>query len=190
MKFNKKLWIQIHTYLSIFFLPAALLYIITGIGAIVGFESDSGGKTQDFILQTTPQKGQEEAFILDFLKQQNLKIPNPTTLQKFNSCFMYMGSPTYSVTLIKELEPNGDEHYKIHTSQRGLYGLAFFMHIAFQAPYFSVIAFGFSLSMIVFYFSGLVMTSFARGKRKIMLYVFVGAIFAVCLATYLSIRAI
>lgn len=35
---NKKSWMWIHTYLSIFFLPAIVLYIITGVVAICGLE--------------------------------------------------------------------------------------------------------------------------------------------------------
>ena len=76
MKINKKRWMQIHTYLSLFFLPAALIYALTGVLYIFEIRQDSGAKILEFELESMPKNGEEQAFILHILQENNLKIPS------------------------------------------------------------------------------------------------------------------
>lgn len=68
MKITKKTWMQIHTYLSLFFLPAALIYAITGALYIFEIRQNSGAQTWKFELESMPQKGKEQEVILQILK--------------------------------------------------------------------------------------------------------------------------
>lgn len=63
MKFinlNKKNWMQIHTYLSLFFLPAAFIYVLTGALYIFEIRQNSGAKIYEFKLDSIPKKGEEK----------------------------------------------------------------------------------------------------------------------------------
>ena len=76
MKFlnlNKKNWMQIHTYLSLFFLPAAFIYVLTGVLYIFEIRQNSGADRYEFKLDSMPQKGDEAKVILDTLKENNVK---------------------------------------------------------------------------------------------------------------------
>ncbi len=69
-KITKKNWIQIHTYLSIFFLTACLIYVITGVGFIFGFKADAGANIYEFTISEIPQ-GKEaiESFIIQIAQK-------------------------------------------------------------------------------------------------------------------------
>lgn len=81
MKLHRKFWMQLHLYLSLFFLPAALIYAITGVLYIFEIRQNSGATILDIPLDSMPQKGQEEEFIITILKDKNLKIPKDTQVR-------------------------------------------------------------------------------------------------------------
>ena len=53
-KITKKNWMRIHTYLSLFFLPACLIYVITGVGFIFDFKADAGANIYEFTISEIP----------------------------------------------------------------------------------------------------------------------------------------
>ena len=69
-KITKKNWMQIHTYLSLFFLPACLIYVITGVGYIFDFNADADAKIYEFSISEIPQ-GKEaiENFIIQIARK-------------------------------------------------------------------------------------------------------------------------
>lgn len=161
MGIAKKHWMKIHTYLSLFFLPMCLIYVLTGIGYIFDFKDSAGAKIYEFALPNAPQQGKEAEAIIEVLKANNLKIPANTTLraQKGN---LTMGSISYSVSL--ESDKNGAA--KVKVMDRSIYGILVLMHKAKGAVYFNAVAICFALSLAIFYMSGLIMTSFCKNKRK------------------------
>ncbi len=162
MGIAKKDWMKIHTYLSLFFLPMCVIYVLTGIGYIFDFKDTAGAKIYEFALPNAPQKGEEAATMIEVLKANNLKIPSNTDIkiQKGNPS---MGSISYAVSL--EADRKSGE-LKVKVVDRGLYGILVLMHKAKGAVYFNVVAVCFALSLAIFYLSGLIMTSFCKNKRK------------------------
>ncbi len=71
---------QIHLYLSLFFLPAALIYAITGVFYIFEIRQNSGANIIEIKLDSMPQKGDEKEFIITTLQEHQLKVPKDTTL--------------------------------------------------------------------------------------------------------------
>ncbi|WP_394967014.1 hypothetical protein [uncultured Helicobacter sp.] len=67
MKFDKSLWMKVHLYLSLFFLPAALIYALTGALYIFDVRENADAKIQEFTLPSIPQQGEEQAAILSVL---------------------------------------------------------------------------------------------------------------------------
>ena len=64
MKFDKSLWMKVHLYLSLFFLPAALIYALTGALYIFDVRENADASIQELVLPSVPQKGEEQEIIL------------------------------------------------------------------------------------------------------------------------------
>lgn len=162
MGISKKSWMNIHLYLSLFFLPMCAIYALTGIGYIFDLKDDAGAKITEIAIPNPPQKGEEGAFMIEMLKANNLKIPTNTEveIQKGNPT---MGSISYAVSL--ESDKKSGE-LKMRVINRSIYGILVLMHKAKGAVYFNAVAVCFALSLVIFYLSGLIMTSFCKNKRK------------------------
>ncbi|GAD17988.1 hypothetical protein [Helicobacter fennelliae] len=169
MKITKKTWMQIHTYLSLFFLPAALIYAITGALYIFEIRQNSGAQTWKFELESMPQKGKEQEVILQILKNNNLKIPSNTEVRNFKGGIS-MGNVKYSAFISKD--PSGK--VIMNVIDRNLYGVLMMMHKSggtkfelggFRFSFFDFIVVGFGVSLLLFYLSGLFVTSFCKKNR-------------------------
>ena len=181
-KLTKKNWMSIHTYLSLFFLPTALLYVITGAGLIFDIETLADATIKEYNLTDTPKKGEERAFMLQKMEEYNIAAPRNTKVQIFRGN-PTMGSFAYSVTLLKK--PDGS--LSLRSTKLGIYGLMTLMHLSVRGSFwFDVIAIGFCVSMVLFYLSGLIVTSFCRNRRKLALWTFLAGLFAVIIATIIG----
>lgn len=187
MKLHRKFWMQIHLYLSLFFLPVAVIYAITGVLYIFEVRQNSGATIIDIPLDSMPSKGEEQRFILQTLESHQLKIPKDTQLKVMKGT-PFIGNIQYSATLNKDK----DGKPVLRTIDRGLYGILMLMHKSAGTKYnmggfkfsaFDCIAIGFGISMLLFYLSGLIVTSFCKGKRK-------GAFLTLCAGTILTILAV
>ncbi|EAI5560933.1 hypothetical protein B1916_06135 [Campylobacter lari] len=163
---KNKLFRQIHIYISLFFLPLAFLYAVTGFAYIAGFDGESGAKIQTQKVQAIIQEGAEAEFLIDFLKKNNLKLPSslePKLNKKGNG--IELGAINYTVSIIKIDENN----YEIITKERSLLGNMILLHKDKGMWYFSVLGLAFALAMIILYISGLLITIIAirkdRGKQ-------------------------
>lgn len=185
---QKKHWMKIHTYLSLFFLPMCLIYVLTGVGYIFDLKDSAGAKTQSVALVGELNEGDlgdlkvVESAILTTLKESNLKIPSNTALraQKGN---LTMGGIKYSVTLQK----GKDGRFEVKTMERSIYGVLVLMHKAKGAAHFNALAICFAISLTLFYLSGLIVTSFCKKNRK-SAFATLGVGFAVtAMAVFLSV---
>lgn len=256
----KKYFHKIHSYVSLFFLPAALLYALTGALYIFGIDEKSGSETATY-RATAPkmlEKDEMGAFLLDFLRQNDLQIPRDTALREGKGGGarggVIMGGIAYSVS-IRALESGdfeksafgknisgggessgggasvgahsesgvggGGAHsenalgsgessaaifgknangggtfsgggvsggaYEITTTKRGIWGVLVLLHKAKGGAAFNALAVGFSVALVVLYFSGLVITSFCRPMRKNALLVLAAGLFATIFLGYLSV---
>ena len=160
-KITKKNWMQIHTYLSLFFLPTCLIYVITGVGYIFDFKVDADSKIYEFSIDEMPPKEQMQDFIIQKLHDNNLPIPKNTEL-RYHRGAPTMGDLKYNIALGK----NRKDELVMRVTDRGPYGILLLMHRAKGLYYFDIIAVAFSVSLILFYLSGLIVTQFCKNKRK------------------------
>ncbi len=194
MKFinlNKKNWMQIHTYLSLFFLPAAFIYVLTGTLYIFEIRQNSGAKIYEFKLDSIPKKGEEKKIILNTLIDNNLPLPKDTTIK------IMKGNPTIgNVKYSATLRTNKDGSTSVYVVDRGIYGILMMMHksggkkydiFGFKLSFFDFIAITFAISMLIFYLSGLIVTSFCKKNRKTALIYFGAGLITTTLAIYFSI---
>ncbi len=155
---------QIHLYVSLFFIPMALIYAITGSLHIFGIRQNAGAeivevKVESQIAQN--MRGNEQQVILETLKANGLKIPNNTEVRFFRNSHS-MGDLKYSATLAKDKEGNP----VVRSVDRHWYGVLLMLHKAAGKWYFDVLAVGFSIALIVLYLSGLFLTAFCKRSWK------------------------
>ena len=191
MKLHRKLWMQIHLYLSLFFLPAALIYAITGALYIFEIRQNAGATITEIALDSMPQKGEEQAFIIQTLQEHQLKVPSDTTLRTMKGT-LNMGNIKYSVMLTKDR----NDKPILRAVDRSLYGVLMMMHKSggnkfelggFKFTFFDFIAVCFGFSMLIFYLSGLIITSFCKGKRKSGFGVMAAGFIVTIVAIYFSV---
>lgn len=178
---KKQIWMKVHLYLSLFFLPAALIYAITGSLYLFNVREEAGATIHEVKINLLPN-GHEQETILNILKENNLKIPKNTELKVVRGN-QSMGSMQYSVSVIKDK----DGSYILRTVERSLYGILLLMHKGKGGFYFDIIAVSFSISLILFYVSGLIITSFCKNKRKTALIAFLLGFVATITMIILSI---
>ena len=169
LKISKKFWIKLHTYLSLFFLPLALIYAITGVGYIYDIRQDFGAKITKIKLDSMPKKGEAQELILKLLSEHNLEIPKDKSIKMFRGN-VSMGNVYYGATIVKER----DGQVIMQVTKRNLYGVLLLMHKSkgskfevgeFRFSLFDFLAMGFGASLLLFYLSGLIMTSFCKKDR-------------------------
>lgn len=191
MKLHRKFWMQVHLYLSLFFTPAALIYAVTGVLYIFEIRQNSGAIIHEIPLDSQPPKGEEQAFILKILEDNNLKIPSDTQV-RMGRGGLTMGNIKYGVNIAKDK----NDKPILRTTERNLYGVLMLMHKSggtkheiggFKFSYFDFIAISFGISLVIFYLSGLIITSFCKGKRASAFGVMGVGFVVTALAVYFSV---
>lgn len=173
-----------HIYVSLFFLPVALLYAITGIAYICGANQDTGMKEQRFEKFVVLTSGKEREELLEILKELKVKIPSKTELKpdKREGGFV-MGGVHYSVNIRQN-----PQKLVIITKERSLLGDMIMLHKDKGEWYFAVLSVGFGVALMLLYLSGLFITMFASKKdRGKQLAVLVAGCVLTLLLAYLSL---
>lgn len=176
-----KLFRQIHIELSLFFLPLALLYAITGALYLSGFNQDWGAKIWKF---TLPQISKEDlpATINNELLKNGLSPIKNSELKKGKGNSLMLGGAAYSVLVTED--KNG---WNMKVIKRGFWGNLIMLHKGKAKWYFDVLAYAFAFSLMVFYFSGLMMTRFCHKRRARALFVVVFGFVITAILGYLSV---
>ena len=159
---KNKFFRQIHIYISLFFLPLALMYAVTGIAYIFGINQDIGLKEQSFSVKKTLTLGKEKEELLALLKELKLKIPSNTKLKNDKKGKgMSMGGVHYSINIKQD-----NDQVMITTKERSLLGDMIMLHKDKGKWYFNVLSVGFGLALITLYISGLMITFVAIKKDR------------------------
>lgn len=173
-----------HIYLSLFFLPMALLYAISGIAYIFGAKDDIWANKTQYSVSTTLTKGQEQDQVLEILKEKGIKIPSNTKLRNDRKQGgLTMGGIHYFINAKQK-----DDELIITATTRSLLGDIILLHKDKGAWYFSILAVGFGIALLLLYLSGLMITLFASKKdRQSQLVVLVLGIVVCVVLGYLSV---
>lgn len=169
---------NIHIYLSLFFLPLALMYAVSGILYIAGINQDFGATKQTYILEQNIEKGQEAKALVQYLKDNHLNVP--TNLEpKINkrSGELEIGGVHYFVSI----KQSADSSWIITTFKRSLIGDMIMLHKSKAKWYFDVLAIGFGLTLILLYVSGLMITLFniKKNRKSQIVTIFIGVIVSI-----------
>lgn len=159
----------LHIYISLFFLPLALLYAVSGVLFLCGFNQDSGADKKTFYLNTpfVPQK--IPAQVKELLEQNNLKLPSSFEPKKAKWGGVMFGTPNYSVVARQK-----DKGVSVEVTQRSVIGLVMLLHKGKAKWYFDILAYGFALALAMLYISGLIIANLNKIKTKAYLSVIAG----------------
>ena len=173
-----KLSRSIHIYASLFFLPMALLFALSGALFIFGADAEIGAKYQHYTLERDIAKGQEADAMLEFLRENNIALPkNQPADNKDENVLASLGTLHYNAS-IKESAPNV---YEITTQNRSFLGILMGLHEAKDGSIFDILAIGFALTLFVLYITGVIITLLAMSKnRRKSQYIALGAGIFVC----------
>ncbi|HEB9311946.1 TPA: hypothetical protein RZK28_001399 [Campylobacter coli] len=181
---KNKLFRQIHIYVSLFFLPCAVLFALTGIVYIFGADQDTGLKVENYKLVKNIEVGKEKDALIQYLQENNLKIPSNTEAIESKDKGITIGGAHYSanIALVTQNE------YAITLKTRSLLGDMIMLHKDKGAWYFSVLSIGFGIALFLLYISGLIITLFAskKDRQKQLATLGVGVVITIFLA-YLSL---
>ncbi|MBK2000341.1 MULTISPECIES: hypothetical protein [Campylobacter] len=165
---KNKIFRQIHIYLSLFFLPCALIFAISGIAYILGFNQNVGLKVQTYKLNQYIQKGKEREALIEYLIENKLKLPSNIEPIKSKNKGITIGTVHYSANIA----PINENEYLITLNTRSLLGDMIMLHKDKGLWYFSILSIGFGVTLFLLYISGLIITFFANKKdRKRQLFV-------------------
>lgn len=159
---KNKLFRQIHIYVSLFFLPCAVLFALTGIVYILGADQDTGLKVENYKLVKNIEAGKEKDALIQYLQENNLKIPSNTEVIKGKDKGVTIGGTHYSANIA----PIAQNEYAITLKTRSLLGDMIMLHKDKGAWYFSVLSIAFGIALFLLYISGLIITLFASKKDR------------------------
>ncbi len=159
---KNKLFRQIHIYVSLFFLPCAVLFALTGIVYILGADQDTGLKVENYKLVKNIEAGKEKDALIQYLQENNLKIPSNTEVIKGKDKGVTIGGAHYSANIA----PIAQNEYAITLKTRSLLGDMIMLHKDKGAWYFSVLSIAFGVALFLLYISGLIITLFASKKDR------------------------
>lgn len=159
---KNKLFRQIHIYVSLFFLPCAVLFALTGIVYILGADQDTGLKVETYKLVKNIEAGKEKDALIQYLQENNLKIPSNTEVIKGKDKGVTIGGAHYSANIA----PIAQNEYAITLKTRSLLGDMIMLHKDKGAWYFSVLSIAFGIALFLLYISGLIITLFASKKDR------------------------
>ncbi len=158
-------WMKIHAYISMFFLPLALIYSITGAMILLG---NRGERVTQKIEINSPTKWKsdidfQKKFVEDYLKSQNLTLPAGEP-RIFRGKFFW-GFPTSNMIAIEEQSENP---IKIELMKPNWAYRLIMLHKGKGGRWFDYFGIAFAISMILIYLSGIVIFWKIKDKRKTM----------------------
>lgn len=181
---KNKLFRQVHIYLSLFFLPCALLFALTGIAYILGANQDVGLKVEQYRLSKVIENGKEREALIQYLKENSLKVPSNTNIIKSKDKGVAIGGAHYSANIAQ----NSTNEYYITLKTRSLLGDMIMLHKDKGAWYFSVLSVGFGIALFMLYTSGLMIALFANKKDRSKQFAVLGmGVIVTLLLAYLSL---
>lgn len=176
-----KFFRQTHRELSLFFLPLALLYAISGVLYVAGFNQDLGAKIWKFSLPISQVEVLPSA-INQYLAKHQLRMIEDTQLKRGKNHTLVMGSIDYSATISKS-----QEEFHIKVIQRSFLGDLMMLHKGKGKWYFDILSFGFVGALMFLYLSGLMMTKFCKQGRKRALWIVSAGLIVTMIAGILSV---
>lgn len=148
-----KKWTQIHQGLSLFFLPLVAIYILTGFGAILGYDAAPAIMTKTIDLNWPSEKSVKYDLIKDFVAKNAIKVPDGE-IRHFHSQIIWGSTVGYHVKIF--LDDNKPQA-NIKVYEPNFYFKLLALHKGRGQPYFRWLTILFCFSYGLVYLSGVFM---------------------------------
>lgn len=179
----KKVLRKLHLYLGLFTIPLGLMYAITGILYIAGIDGDLGIVEDTYIIERHIERGDELNFITTWAAENNIELPNNLYIEDDDGDTI-IGGAYYSINL----KPRGNIT-EIIVATRTVLGTILTLHESKAKWYFDILAILLGISLISFYFSGIIIASFTKNingkkviKKEYLVVILLGVITTICFA--------
>ncbi|BCD47792.1 PepSY domain-containing protein [Helicobacter suis] len=139
-----------HIHTSMFFLPMALLFVISGLAFFLGVKSESGAEIKKWQVPFVSAK-QELDFLLNFLKQNKIPLPSKIEPRKRREALI-IGTAGYEINLSSQGNTS-----TITSIKRNFLGVLMQIHKGRAGKALVVLGFAFGVFLCLFYASGLLM---------------------------------
>lgn len=176
MKKFRAIFLKWHLYISLFFIPMAIFYKITGIAGIFDYFGAQDSKIIDLnqsdqaifknIGDPSRQSSKEELqrarnLLLEFLAKRALDIPYTTNITDSwdNKRYVLGGAAKYI-----EIDKENPKNMILYT--RDLMSNLITLHFARGGLVFNILAFCFVIFMFITYVTGILISPFAKNKYK------------------------
>lgn len=179
-------WVKIHGYISMFFLPMAFIYAVTGALIIVN-ERGNLAKEQHVLplnQASFEDLAAQKQLISEFLRTRGEK-DLPAGELKFSRGEIYWGQPSSINLSLKKGEKEGEAILDLRKPDF-LFSLVI-LHRARGGRLFDYFGFAFAVAMIIMYISGIFIFWKIRSKRTALSLTFLGGTLATVIVIYLSL---
>jgi len=179
------LWMRTHNYVSMFFLPVALLYAVTGGLYIMGIRGGADQKETIEVASAQPLPQDIEAlqtFVGTQLQDRKLRLPAGDA-QLGRGTFIWGQPSGYHVMLEP---PKGSTGARIVCVTPAPYSRLVFLHKAKCGMPFKVLGIAFAIAMSLIYLSGLVIGWRAVSRRRTFLATLAGGALVTLVLAWLS----
>lgn len=153
----KKIFRKIHLYMALFTIPVGIMIAITGALYVLGADQDTGAETKTYTVNQIIPKGEEVAFLENWTKENNVKMPKAQVALDKAKINRTVGSAGYFITL-KEKEGTTE----IITLDRSLLGKMIMLHKAKGGILFKIMLVLYGIVLVSFYISGLIIAVFKK----------------------------
>lgn len=184
-KMMANLWMRTHNHVSMFFLPVALLYALTGALYIMGIQGGTNHKTIVEVTAEQPLPQDIKAlqtFIGMQLQERELRLPEGE-LQAARGTFVW-GQPSGYHVMVEP--PKGATGARIVCVTPALYSRLVFLHKAKCGTPFKVMGIAFGAAMTLIYLSGLVIGWRVVSRRRTSIATLVAGAMVTLIVAWLS----
>lgn len=183
---NTAAWVKIHGYISMFFLPLALFYAITGSFVIFGNWGELSKEKHPINLdhQLLQDVNAQKAVVVEFLQktgEKNLPVGEPKLIRNE----FFWGQPSSINLNIEKGEKDGEA--TLHLRRPDLLFSMIILHKAKGGRLFDYLGFSFALAMIIMYLSGVFIFWKIKSKRTALSLTFLAGTVVTLAVIYLSL---
>ncbi len=185
MIFKAATWTRIHNYMSAFFLPLAILFIMTGALYMLGVHDTVKEQKIDFQFERSLLQDPVTlaAAVKDKLEENGMKMPAGVPVRKRDG-YAWGKMNGVSVRLMPDLE-NGE--FQLTVSTPGWYDDLMAAHKGKAGTLFKIFSILFAIALLLTYFSGVILAlKNARARRPTQLAI-AGGFLATVLLLILSL---
>lgn len=168
----KKFFRYFHMYISIFFLPLALMYAFTGMVSLLEYEGDITLTTDMIPVSQQPNIAELKDIAKKYLSEKNLFFSNG-----FRSVHNNEGIVTGTLLDGMGFFANNPRAVAVfHVVRRGFIAYTLALHVGQGKWYFNVLAIAFSVALALFYLSGLLIIKFSKYKTSLFITFAIGTL--------------